>query len=54
MGVEGVCRLVEPEEGGGAVIVSSERLSSDPGWECVPRNHMLLIDDDGAQLRAIA
>src|SRR5262245_50590515 len=46
----GVCRMVEPEEAGGAVIVSSERLSGDPGWEAVPRNHMVLIGDDGSEL----
>jgi predicted glutamine amidotransferase len=51
--VGGVCRMVEPEDGGGAVIVSSERLSTDPSWEAVPRNHMLLVDDDGAHLRPI-
>ncbi|MSR62972.1 MAG: class II glutamine amidotransferase [Planctomycetes bacterium] len=40
----GVCRMVPPEKNAaGAVIVASERLSDDPGWELVPRNHMVLI-----------
>jgi predicted glutamine amidotransferase len=50
---QGLCRMVEPEDGGGAVIVSSERLSDDAGWEVVPRNHVLLIGDDGAVLRPL-
>lgn len=43
----GVCRMVEPDPAGRALLVSSERLSSDPGWEAVPRNHMLLAKSDG-------
>ena len=31
-----------------AVLVSSERLSDDPGWQRVPRNHMLCIGPDQA------
>lgn len=50
---QGLCRMVEPEDGGGAVIVSSERLSDDASWEVVPRNHVLLIGDDGAVLRPL-
>ena len=44
--VDGACRMVEPDELGGAVIVSSERLSEDPGWQPVPPNHMVIIDAD--------
>ena len=43
---EGVCRMVDPEPGGGALLVSSEALSEDPSWEAVPRNHMLVIGED--------
>lgn len=43
---EGVCRMIEPEKGTGAVIVSSEPLSKDPGWVKVPRNHMVVIHED--------
>ena len=39
----GVCRMVAPERAGGAVIVSSERLSDDPGWEAIPGGSMVLI-----------
>lgn len=41
-----VCRMINPEAGAGAVIVSSEPLSEDPGWQVVPPNHMVLIGED--------
>ncbi|MEZ5980584.1 MAG: class II glutamine amidotransferase [Planctomycetota bacterium] len=50
----GVCRMVAPDESGGAVIVSSERLSDDPGWEVVPRNHAVVVSDGGAAFRALS
>lgn len=40
----GLCRMVEPEAGKGAAIVSSEPLSADPGWMRVPVNHVVRID----------
>ncbi len=43
---EGLCKMLEPETDGGAVLVSSERLSSDPGWEIIPRNHLVAIAED--------
>ena len=43
---EGLCRMIEPEEGSGAVIVASEPLSNDPGWEKVPENHLVRVDED--------
>lgn len=42
----GVCRMVNPEDGGGAIVVSSERLSEDPGWHKVDPNTMLVIHED--------
>lgn len=42
----GVCRMIDPEKEHGAVIVSSERLSDDPGWLTVPANHMVLVNED--------
>ncbi len=51
---EGMCRMIEPDEHGSAVIVSSERLSEDPGWESVPPNHLVMLDGQGgAQLEPI-
>ncbi|MFG0284946.1 MAG: class II glutamine amidotransferase [Phycisphaerales bacterium JB039] len=44
----GVCRMLDPEEGHGAVIVASEPLSDDPGWESIPPNHVALISDSGS------
>jgi predicted glutamine amidotransferase len=41
----GVCRMVSPEKGKGAVIVCSEPLSDDPGWQKIPRNTMVVIDE---------
>lgn len=43
---EGVCRMVTPDPSGAAVLVSSERLSPDPSWQVVPRNHFLLVGRD--------
>jgi len=43
----GVCRMLAPEADGGAVIVSSERLSEDPGWETVPPGHLLAVTPTG-------
>ncbi len=43
---DGVCRMVAADEGSGAVIVASEPVSTDPGWEMVPLNHAVVIDDD--------
>lgn len=42
------CRMVSPKDDAGAVIVSSEPLSQDPGWEVVPAGHLVLIDGDRA------
>lgn len=50
---EGLCRIVAPHESGGAVIVTSERLSDDPGWEVVPRNHAVLIGNGAVELRTL-
>jgi len=42
----GLCRMVSPEKGHGAVIVSSEPLSDDPGWQKIPKNHMVVVGQD--------
>jgi predicted glutamine amidotransferase len=42
----GVCRMLHPAGEHGAVIVSSEQLSDDPGWEPVPVNHLVVIHPD--------
>ena len=44
---DGVCQMLKADQSEAALIVSSEPLSSDPGWESVPENSMLLIDRDG-------
>lgn len=43
----GVCKMLAPERGRGCVLVSSEPLSQDPGWDMLPRNSMVLITKDG-------
>ena len=45
---DGVCAMIQPEAGQGAVIVSSERLSDDPGWQSINPNHMVLINEDSS------
>jgi predicted glutamine amidotransferase len=43
----GVCRMLDPgEQNGSAVMVSSEPLSGDSGWEAVPVNHLLRLEPD--------
>lgn len=42
---DGECRMVTPDPEGQAVIVASEPLSKDPGWEAVPVNHMVLVPE---------
>lgn len=42
----GTCRMIDPDEGGSAVLVSSEALSDDPGWRRIPANHLVLIRED--------
>lgn len=44
---KGVCKMLAPDTGRGCVLVSSEPLSDDAGWDPIPRNHLLLIDPDG-------
>jgi len=39
----GICRMIGPAEGEGAVIISSEVLSDDPGWQMVPVNHLVTV-----------
>ena len=46
--IAGVCRMVAPTDGRGAVILSSEELSDDPGWRKVPPNHIITVAPDGA------
>ncbi len=43
----GVCRMIEPTDGGGrTVIISSEPLSEDAGWAEVPFNHLVIVGAD--------
>lgn len=44
--VDGVCRMLPPKDTHGAVIISSEQLSDDPGWTMVPPNHMVVVQTD--------
>lgn len=52
--VDGVCSMQEPEDGKGAVIVSSEKLSDDPGWETIAPNTLVVVHNDRrVQLRKL-
>lgn len=44
---KGECRMLAPETGKGCVLISSEPLSDDHGWQPIPRNHLARIDRDG-------
>jgi len=51
---EGTCRMIQCDGRSSSVIVASEPLNDDPGWEPVPHNYLLLIRPDcSVQLRAI-
>lgn len=38
--------MIDSDGGRGAAIVSSERLSEDPGWDRVPTGHMVVVRED--------
>ncbi len=42
---DGVCHMISPGEHEKAVIISSEPLSDDPGWEPVPVNSMVVVKE---------
>lgn len=42
---DGVCYMEDPGDHEKAVIISSEPLSKEPGWEMIPGNSMILIED---------
>jgi predicted glutamine amidotransferase len=44
---DGICQMVDPEHGEATVIVSSERLSDDPGWHQIPVNHLATVAKGG-------
>jgi len=44
---EGECRMIAPTGGRGCVLVSSEPLSEDKGWQPLARNSIVLVTSDG-------
>ncbi|HEX5054390.1 MAG TPA: class II glutamine amidotransferase [Planctomycetota bacterium] len=44
---DGECRMLAPERGRGCVLVSSEPLSEDYGWQPISRNSMVLVTAEG-------
>lgn len=51
---EGVCRMQDGGDDHATVIVASEPLTEEPGWEEVPRNHLVLVHSDHrAEIRGI-
>ncbi len=42
--VDGVCSMEEPDKEKGAILIASEPLSQDPGWDSIPPNHMAVAD----------
>jgi glutamine amidotransferase len=43
---EGVCRMLDATDRYETVLVASEPLTEEPGWQQVPRNHLVMIDED--------
>ncbi len=39
----GICRMLEADAAHGAVLVCSEPLSEDPGWDPVPEGHLVVV-----------
>ena len=53
--IDGVCHMRDRSQSGNTVLVASEPLSHDDGWQPVARNTMLLIDhDSNVEKRAMA
>ena len=51
----GRCQMVAPDAGHGAILVASEPLSQDPGWDLVPPNSLALIrPGEDVELQSIA
>ncbi len=50
---EGRCHMKDPDVDYGAILVASEPLSNDQGWELVPNNHVVLIAEE-VEVRALA
>ncbi|TVS16193.1 MAG: class II glutamine amidotransferase [Gammaproteobacteria bacterium] len=42
---DGLCRMLDPGEGGGVLLVASEPLSDEPGWRKIDPNSALLVQD---------
>ncbi len=42
----GICRMAPALEGNLAVIVASEPLSDDPGWQSIAPNHLTVVHED--------
>ena len=40
-----MCRMIEPDSDESAVLICSERLSDDPGWDRIPDNHLVIVDE---------
>jgi predicted glutamine amidotransferase len=47
--VDNVCRMLEADEAGGAVLISSERLSDDAAWHAISVGEIVIVES-GLQL----
>lgn len=53
--IDGVCSMQDPQNGEGAIIISSEKLSDDPGWQTIAPNTLVVVGDERqVQLRSLA
>lgn len=42
---EGICQMIDSEPGEPTVLVASEPLTEERGWQAVPQNHLVVIDE---------
>ena len=50
---ENVCRMLGPPDHPSAIVVASEPLTDESGWQAVPPNHLLVVDPNhGVEIQA--
>ena len=43
---DGITRLEAPEDDDGAVLVVSEKLTDGPEWTLIPKNHLVMVEQN--------
>lgn len=51
---DGISQMAAPEDDDHAVLIVSEKLTDDPNWTLIPRNHFVVVDNKmNVRVRAI-